>query len=294
MFKILCTGFGGVVGNALFPILLKNNLVKEITNIGKGPGIEWGEKHIHFSYDLTEKKYVDYFINSNDFDTVFHFAAISTSNSDPTLVWENTNMTLNLLDSLSKKGKSVRFIQASSIIAEYATSVYSTSKYACEQLCESYSRMYPHITTCSVRFPAVVGLGATHGLLPDLIAKLSSNSEVVELFGKRPGAVKPFIYNKVLAYILNDIGFSNKFDFYNPIMICPPNAINVEDVAIIVMNEMQIFKEIIWNPTKVWVGDVKQILPNGRFITENYPQYKQNSEEAIKLATRDILESLTK
>jgi hypothetical protein len=149
--------------------------------------------------------------------------------------------------------------------------------------------LYQNITGLSVRFPAVVGCGATHGLLPDLVRKIQAEGDTIELWGDSPGALKPFINNRVLADIIYTVGLSDQWDRLSPITLSPKDTLSVFRVTSIVMEELGIYKAVEWCPSKVWIGDNKFVQPMPHFIDRNFPQYQMTSEKAIRLAMKEIL-----
>jgi nucleoside-diphosphate-sugar epimerase len=298
--KILLTGSNGVVGNYLLPFLNDNPDVKEIVGISRRATYYYGShpqknkvKYIEAESHLEDRVWVARLISELRPDVIINLAGISTSNSPAFDIWNNnTNICLNLLENCVLFNQTVKFVQASSASA-YALplSVYAVSKLACENLVQSYSEIYDNIKAFSVVFPAVVGRGNKHGLLADLVNKIKSPGDTITLFGKYPGSKKPFIYAKNLASLINELLFDN-----NPseeyrwkgwsLNICPENSLTVAEVAEIVMNKLSIHKNIIWNETKVWKGDQKEVEPMGSLFDNDRIL---SSEAAIKMALEDIL-----
>jgi len=103
-----------------------------------------------------------------------------------------------------------------------------------------------------VRPVAVVGPGATHGLLPDVRRKLRGPSPLLELIGRRPGSVKPFVH-------VDDLG-----DFICSLLVqkSPDRAYNcagegelsVEEVAAVAMELTGRVKPVRWLGGG-WEGD---------------------------------------
>lgn len=282
--NILCTGANGVVGRALLNELRKNNSNTVYTTDRNEGYHDFCYDSLKYDVDLLDYRRVQKLIHKIMPDVIYHLAAVSTSSSTAEKVWQNTNMTLNLLEACRFLSVKPRFVQASSIVVEnYPASVYSISKLACERLVHVYTDLYESINGVSVRFPAVVGAGARHGLLPDLIKKVLAEGDEIELFGDEPGSVKPFIHSIRLAdYLtrLNSCGY--------PITLCPVNNISVKEVAEIVMKELSITKKIKWDPSKTWKGDQNKVYANSHF-TEFYFEDKLSSQNAILAATRDIM-----
>ena len=290
--NILCTGANGVVGRAVLNELGKDksNVVTCTVRDGDGNNdfwYDWTSKsinnHCYHEVDLLSPQHCLTMINRLKPEVIYHLAATSTSYSTAHTMWCNTNMTLNLLEACRFTGVKPRFVQASSIVVENnPASVYSVSKQACEELVSVYTDLYESVDGICVRFPAVVGVGAKHGLLPDLIKKVLAEDDEIELFGDSPGSIKPFIYSARLAKYLT------RLTGKDVVTLCPINSISVKEVAEIVMKELDIIKKIKWNPSKIWKGDQKMVYSDSRFVEYHFGD-RFISQGAIQAATQDIM-----
>ncbi len=304
--KILVSGCTGIVGKNLVELIKNDPTVEGCIGISRYA--DW-TYDTHPSRNLTKlTKYIEYRCDLIDFNPVrqllyefqpniiYNFAATSTSNSEPDLVWKNTQITLNLLEGCKQVELKPKFIQASSLTIENRPrNVYSCSKLACEELVNTYKELYG-ILGLNVRFPAVVGLGNSHGLLKDVVKKIQdsyTDKDIfpsIELFGEKPGSTKPYVYVKNLVeliYLVSNKDSKSMYYKYPFITICPNNCLSVERVANIVMKKMNTYREIIWNPSKVWKGDQNVVRSLGKY---NFFQDKVcTSQQAIELAVQDIL-----
>lgn len=287
--RVLITGVRGVIGRHLLPLLLQDDSIAKVVGISRKATHEYresDEKYAEAYCQLDSPLYVIKLMSTFKPDIIFNLAATSTANSPAETVWKNTNITLNLLE--QAKDRPTKFIQASSITVDnQPQSPYSVSKLASEALLESYKQLYSNITGFSFRTCAVVGSGNQHGLVKDIIRKVLAEGNTVELFGKEPGSIKPYIYAKELADVLYSM-YDEEFYNYGvnyPWTICPEDSISVKQVAELVMKQTGVNKKIIWNPLKTWITDQPLVTPS---LSHN-TYYGLTSSDAIIKATQDIL-----
>lgn len=135
-----------------------------------------------------------------DADTVFHFAAnpeVKTSVEDPqTCFNENLVATFNVLEACRKsKNKTVVFASSSTVYGEPSIiptpedyhplkpiSIYGASKLACEELIETYSRLYG-VKTLILRYANIIGPRLSRGVVVDFLRKLKANPKQLEILG---------------------------------------------------------------------------------------------------------------
>jgi UDP-glucose 4-epimerase len=243
---------------------------------------------------------IDSIVRNFNPDHIFHYAAdplVRNFTHESSL--SNIVCTHKLLDVTPLN---CRFVFASSMTVYGANrnifyrtklkpkSIYALSKLFCEQLIQKYENPYKKINQYTIlRYCAHVGKEATHGLLHDIVEKLRGPNPVLELLGKKPGSLKPFIHiDDSITETLNVIKTSN--NEYN--LVCAQTSLTVEQVAQQVMLELGIFKPIKFLGTKSnWVGDdgVIQLYDPYRYrYSNNKPPKKYTSEEAIKKYVQDI------
>lgn len=321
MKTVLLTGSRGFVGGHLFKKLLERNDIETLVHLA---GQDWHEGY--HRENIGEKKIVRLSGNINsfpildtlsqyEFDTVFHLAGLATSSSKPVEIFHaNTEGAFNLLNTL--KGCS-RFILSSSS-AVYGdgnihrrstehdicrpTSVYGASKLAAANFLHAYSRL-KKIDGISLRPCAIVGKGATHGLLPDLIRKIKDPSTTtIELFGDEPGSVKPFIH--VDDVVNGFLYFATEMRQWNGIMnLSTTHELSVKEVAELVMSTLENIyttedlpnykfrKKIKWLGDSVLApGDNKEVSLSNYFLLSSGFQFIQDdsSVTAVVKAIKDI------
>lgn len=166
-------------------------------------------------------------------------------------------------------------------------SIYGASKVACENL-YSVAGTISKTKSTSLRVCAVVGgKNYTHGLINAIVNKIKDNPYEIELFGKCPGTVKPYIHiDDVFHYVKHLIGLhkKNKTYSYTPVVLSTNKPLSVLEVANIIFDKYGVKPEIKWRPDKVWKGDNKTINYKGYSYLEHY----KTSEEALKNIDREI------
>ncbi|TLZ51249.1 MAG: NAD-dependent epimerase/dehydratase family protein [Methanobacteriota archaeon] len=73
------------------------------------------------------------------------------------------------------------------------TSVYGSTKVAGEGLIHGFASRHP-LTAIILRLANVVGGGATHGVVYDLVRKLSDDARELEILGRDPGTRKSYVH----------------------------------------------------------------------------------------------------
>jgi nucleoside-diphosphate-sugar epimerase len=216
--------------------------------------------------DLTNPQDVYSLFNHREsVDSIIHCAACPSPKHPENVglfLEGHIKSTVNLLEE-SKPGSN--FIYISSILVygdsypeEIPSNLYGACKLSCEKICQAYAKL-KNLNLTIIRPCAIVGEGLTHGLVYDIQRKLKSESKELELFGDRPGTIKPFVH-------VDDIVTQVELATYgmNPqikILDCfPEDSLSVEEVAEIVMNKLEIHKPIKWlGDSTIWKGDNRHI-----------------------------------
>jgi len=294
--RILISGCGGFIGSALYNQICNKKLDGQLV-IGIGrrfqqrfeqlPSPSEGQYQIHC--DLTDSEETAKVIAWARPELIYHCAAKATTKIEHSLderqmIEQNINTTHNLLYAahdvivvhtssilvwdriLHKNWEHVKYTQPN------PKSMYGSTKLAQENIIKSCKNVKKGNI---IRLSAVVGAGSSHGMLRDFIKKAQSDSSTFEIFGPGYGCEKPYIYlGEVVDYLMYKMDGATLTN----------NSIGAEKVAKIVMDEIGVKKEIIYNNKQFWTGDTPFI------INDKSPEIKYNSEESIRLAVRDILE----
>ncbi len=267
--RILITGGNGFLGQSILSRLLKSGK-DEIYTMSRSDF----KYQFHRKGDLLDIKRLREILDEVRPDVVYHIAANPNTKPDDlnpsAIIRDNVEGTNNLLHCLKDRPKVV-FASSVTVFGvfnkglpcAYASSsnpisVYSTTKLACENLINTYSRQ-DKIDGYSIRIPALTGVKATHGLVKDLIRKVESNDKVLNLIGNDPGTIKPFCHVDEIAKIFCDVGRKFEVTDYNRMIIVGNNdSMSVKDIAEIVMTELGKKKEIVWSG-QTWPGDNLEI-----------------------------------
>ncbi|MEM4004858.1 MAG: SDR family NAD(P)-dependent oxidoreductase, partial [Desulfurococcaceae archaeon] len=201
--QVLVTGGAGFIGSHLVDKLVENNyMVIVIDNLSSG-SIENIKHHL----EKGSVKFVHGDLKNKDFilkavenvETVFHLAAnpeVRVSTTNPEVHFnENIVATFNLLEAMRLKDiNTLVFASSSSVYGEpekipvsenapiQPVSVYGASKAACENLIHAYSKLYG-LNAIVLRYANIIGPRLRHGILYDLLIKLSKNRSVLEVLG---------------------------------------------------------------------------------------------------------------
>lgn len=290
--KILLTGASGFIGYNVYRYLKDNGYDVEVCVRKYFDEKFPPEERVWYGCDLTKPDIVKSILNKVKPDCIIHLAADATTkqnNANPyEIVDNNVKSAFNLLQECNS---GIKFILASTVLVYgdtlsatetmpcKPTSVYGATKIACEAILNAYSSI-KDIKPVSLRMCATVGKGMTHGLVKDIIRKLKDNSVKLELFGNKPGTIKPFMH---VSDVSKAIEFFIKNDFTGEFNLCPNDNMSVLDIAKTLMIHLEIEKEIQWmGSDSLWKGDNPVVLcsPNKLWKAGFRPEYK-NSISAI-------------
>ena len=245
--------------------------------------------------------------------TIFHFAAnpeVRVGNTDPAIHFqENLLATFKLLESARMSGgeKTLVFASTSTVYGEAAQmptredygpilpiSTYGASKLGCESLISSYA--YTHgLRGLILRLGNVVGKRSNHGVIADFMRKLKTNPTELEILGdgtqtKSYVHASDFVegtFTALDAFIRSD----RKMDIYN---LSSPDQVSVKRIGQIMTEELGL-RNVKMKFTggvdggRGWPGDVKMMHLSVEKLQKLGWRAKFNSEEAIRLTTREVL-----
>jgi len=173
-------------------------------------------------------------------------------------------------------------------------SLYGAGKLAGEGLMSAYSHLFG-IQAWIFRFANVVGEGMNHGVIFDFIQKLRKNPKELEILGDGKQEKPFFLVEDCVEGMIH--AFKNaKFEAadrqYDVFNLGCESFTSVDKVAEIVIEEMG-FKNVKINHTggrRGWVGDVPVVHFSIEKMKKLGWQPKYSSDEAVRIATRRLLE----
>lgn len=290
--SILLTGGNGFLGQSLLSYYLKNT-DEEIYTIGRSDF----KYQFHRKCDLLDINRVKEVLDEVKPTTIIHLASnphVKINEENPSqIIRDNIEGTNNLLSSVKDKPRFV-FASSATVYGHYdkdkppswitrcsPISIYASTKLACEHLIRVYEAQ-GRVYGTSVRIPGVVGVNATHGVLRDLIRKVESDSEFLELIGVGPGTIKPFCHVDEVAEMLYKVATDQVKCGYTCV-VGPKHSISVQDISSIVMEELGIRKERKWSGS-IWSGDNPEIYLSPCITS------KSDSDESIRLVLKEYKE----
>lgn len=298
--RVMVTGASGFIGK---------HVVQHFISQGVDV-VEWNRDE---SGDLSNWNYVSRGVKDIAPDAIIHLAANPIVKFDEKappawLINDNILSTQNLLVAAPEN---CIFVNASSatVYGECVShradvreekdppvpnSVYGATKLASEALVCAHTAI-GRVRGVNLRLVANVGAGATHGVVKDLIEKLRSSNPNLELLGEYPGSTKPFIHVDDTAKAFFLAANDKRWDcqpLRAAVNISSKTTISVEQLAFIIMDEINISKPLVWLGEKAnWKGDNRRVhvsnnIAMGLGWNPKYP----DSESAVRRAVKDILE----
>jgi UDP-glucose 4-epimerase len=314
--SILCGG-AGFVGVNLIPSLLNEGrrvLVADNYSNGKEELLRQfaGENNFyHLRVNLENKsgcvKLFEFASSLGGIDEVWHFAANSDIQSgilDPSIDLRDTFLTtFFLLDEIRKHGIAcLHFASSSAVYGDLKgqllhessgpllpISNYGAMKLASEALISAAIESFLPMANI-FRFPNVVGVPATHGVILDFINKLKQNPSQLEVLGDGTQQ-KSYLHVSDLIdamLIIRNREVKHGLELVN---IGPTDeGITVEMIARMVVERLSPSAKILFGEgNKGWVGDV----PKFKYSTDRIQSYgwkpKLNSREAVAKAIGQII-----
>ena len=282
MKKAIVTGCAGFVGSNLCEMLIKRGYkVIGLDNLSSGK-IQFLKQIIkskNFSFykvDLYKQKNIDnYFKNQ---DLVFHFAAnadVKNGFLHPRKDLEqNTIVTFNILNAMKKNNvRKIVFSSTGSIYGEpnnfptkedapfpIQTSLYGSSKLACEGLITAFSHGY-NTKAYIFRFVSLLGKNYTHGHLFDFYSQLQKNKNKLIVLGD--GNQKKSYLN--VTDCINAIFLALKKDKKNIYIynLGTDKYITVKQSINFILKFLKLRPNIIFKGgIRGWVGDSPKIFLN--------------------------------
>lgn len=302
---ILVTGGAGFIGSHVVDKLVEIDKVVVLDNLSSG--------RREFVNENAELQIVDIASDSisefmKSVDEVWHIAAnpdVRTGTEKPEEIYRNNILaTFRVLETMRKAGvKRIIFTSTSTVYGEakliptpedYPThpiSLYGASKLACEALIESYCHTFD-MQAYIYRFANVIGRRSTHGVIYDFIRKIRANPEELEILGNGEQN-KSYIYiDDCISAIFHGLKGEGNVNIFN---IGTEDQVKVKRIAEIVCEEMRVNPRFKFTGgDRGWKGDVPVMLLSVEKLKSLGWRPRFNSEEAVRKAVRDLLDSSEK
>ncbi|MFS0710736.1 NAD-dependent epimerase/dehydratase family protein [Brevundimonas phoenicis] len=237
-------------------------------------------------------------------DEVWHLAAnsdIPAGVNDPAVDLQRTFLTTyGVLKFMRRFGvPTLRFASSSAIYGDHAggkltettgpwepVSNYGAMKLASEaQIRAAVEAWLPRADI--FRFPNVVGVPATHGVILDLVRKLGQTPNVLDVLGDGTQC-KPYLYvDDLIAAMLHIAAQTGRYQVFN-IGPTDPGA-TVRQIAEAVRDHVAPAAEIRYGAgSKGWVGDVGHVCYDTDRLASTGWSASRTSLEAVRQAVVDI------
>lgn len=302
--KIIVSGASGFVAFHLITLLLKKNFFVYGLDKSNSKTLTTLNKYNNFKFykiDLSDEKKINHIIKlfkNQKYDSFWHLAAnsdISKGVNNHKIEIKDTFLTTVNSVTISKSLNIKQFIFSSSSaifgninkkISEYTSparpvSNYGSMKLSSESFIYASSRYFDKILI--LRFPNVIGLNMTHGLIYDLINKLSMNRKEINVLGDG-NQKKPYLhisYLKKYIFGLYKKKYKDKINVFN---IGPSdNGIKVKDIVnkILVINKLSKTQVNYQNKKEGWVGDVIKYSYNNLLVCKTLKVTIPSTEKSV-------------
>ncbi len=309
MNNILITGGAGFIGrNFINQLQNKYDQIFVIDNFSLGIRDQFDCKNITIiEFDL-KNEFLDYEkFGKCNIDEIWHFAAnsdIAAGIENDLVDLENTFFTTLNTIKIAKKTriKKFNFASSSAIYGNWnmplkeslgplkPISNYGSMKLASEAALLSFSHKNKNILNI-FRFPNVVGVPATHGVIFDFINKIKRNGNL-DVLGNGTQK-KSYLHVSELINAMQYINENNNEDSLIINLGNNDDGITVKEIAEMVTSKFKKNIKISYGKNDFgWVGDI----PKFKFDTERLNNMgwspKLSSKEAVKLAIDEIYTQL--
>src|SRR2546425_3388428 len=314
--KIVITGGAGFIGSHLADALAVQSDVVVVDNLsaGKRANLNQAMKAgaTLVKRDLLRGNFGSLFRRA---DVVYHSAEtpdvrLGRAETKPSID-ENIIGTHRLLEACRvAKVPQVVFPSTSTVYGEAAAvptpedygplepiSVYGATKLVSEALLSAYAHTFG-ISTVIFRLANVVGTRSGHGVVVDLVRKLSRDPKRLEIIGSDPGTAKSYVHvDDVVAGIRAGVqATTGPVAVYN---IGSEDAIPVRSIADTIWHELGLSGvAYAWTGGagggRGWAGDVRVMQLAIERLRRTGWRPRRTSEEAVRAAARDAWSSIRK
>ncbi len=305
----LVIGGAGFIGSALIRRLIKNNNNIDIVVIDKlslGSIDNLNESKVTFyDEDINNLEVIFKILkNHNNIHDVWHLAAnsdipagISDVEIDLTDTFLSTVSTLKIMEKIGCKR--LYFSSSSAIYGPHdkkldedagpllPISNYGAMKLASESIISAYHESY--LDKVSIfRFPNVVGLPATHGVILDFIRRLKKSSDELDVFGNgTQKKVYVHIDELIDAMLYINSNTENDLNYFN---IGPDDdGVTVKDIAEKTVARVSPNAKINYGTeNRGWVGDIPTFSYSVKKLKNIGYEVKNSSLDTVLKAIDEI------
>lgn len=315
--NIFITGGSGFIGSHICDFLLANNYkVTVFDNFSNGRR-EFTNHHIDNSnFSLIEGDCLDLslLLNSmNGHDLVWHLAAntdlISSHNQPDKDLKDCVIATFNVLESMKfNQIKPILFASSGAVYGKLCLenyvnesagplkpmSPYGAGKISSESFIHAYCHLY-ELRAWIFRFGNVIGKRVSHGILYDFINKLKKDKNTLTVLGDGTQEKNYFLIEECISGMIwsyNNINLDQSVpcEILNLGTDSVSNVINIAKIVIEEMGLKNVTKINIEGKKYAWLGDQPKVHLDVSKINSLGWKCKLNSDEAIRIAVRRILE----
>jgi UDP-glucose 4-epimerase len=277
--RVLVTGGAGFIGSHICRRLVKDgHQVVAIDNLSNGSmenlkELENNSQFIFYKFDINNTIKLRGVFDQYPFDMVFHFAANAdvSKGEESTLidVSDTLQTTLSVLEMMRIYEIKKFFFASSSTVYGNAEerlqehrsimrpiSHYGAAKLASEAFVSSFSHLHD-FQVWIARFCNAVGPNMAHGVIPDLVKRLKTHPESLNVYGDGT-QTKPYIWiDDLVEGVMTLLEKTN--EPYNTYLVGVDSNVTVDEIAQIVMDEVGIHVPIHYGGRySGWKGDVRQ------------------------------------
>ena len=309
MNNILITGGAGFVGRNFIDLLSSNyGKIYIIDNFSLGLRESFTSDKIKIiEFDLKNEFTIFDEIDCEELDEIWHFAAnsdIPSGIKNINVDFENTFLTtLNTIKIAKKyKVKKFNFASSSAVYGDWNIALkeslgplkpisnYGSMKLASEAILCSFG-FKEEVDINIFRFPNVVGVPATHGVILDFFKKIKING-FLDVLGNGTQK-KSYLHVKELINAMNFINNKSN-DNINIINIGNnDNGITVKEIAELVVKKYDNEIKINYGENNYgWIGDVPRFKFNTDKLNNLGWRPKLSSYDSVELAINEIFNSL--
>jgi UDP-glucose 4-epimerase len=308
--KICVTGGAGFIGShPSEQLLLNGHSVSVIDNLSLGSlsniaHLQEDKRFKFYQENILDIEKLNEIFKVSQFDTVFHLAAtsdIARSFDEVAIDLDNTFLSTYTVLNLMRKYSIPELVFASTSavygelqgqIAEDAgplrpVSHYGAAKLASEAFISSFVEGYG-MRAWIARFPNVIGAPATHGVIWDLIRKIRTRPELLQVLGDGEQN-KPYMHVRDLVDALLFI-WKKSQDKINIFNIGVDTRTKVKIIAEEVVKAMGHDTAIQYTGgSRGWIGDVPTFEYDLSKIKRLGWSPRRSSNEAVKAAIGEIV-----